>query len=268
MRIALLNIDSLASNPAIRIFIERNSSHIALLGLSPPFNARRGGILRQSRRHLVRSGIVFSYFMFFNFLLPRALGSLRPVRATLAGLAQERGIRVERLEDVNDGTFARLIGELGIDLVISCYFDQIIRDDVIALPRLGVFNVHSSMLPMHRGPMPVLHGCLDQPPQLGITLHRVDAGIDTGPILAQRAYAPPPRRSVLTLTRELHVLGVGILETMLPAIEAGSFPSSPQDGGSYESFPDRAAMRRLLRSGRLLFDHRDIACALRTPMSI
>ena len=266
MRIALLNIDSLASNQAIRSFIERNSRQIVLLGLSPPFCASRGGMVAQTRRHLRRSGLMFTAFLNYNFVVPRIVGSVVPQRTTLAGLAKANGIAVARVEDVNGPEMVALLRDFGVDLIVSCYFDQIMRPEVIELPRHGVVNVHSSLLPMHRGPMPVLYACLDNPPQLGITIHRVDAGVDTGPILARRTFEAPPGQSVLALTGALHMAGIELLEDLLPAIEAGQAQLTPQVGGSYESFPDRTTIARLGKCGRRLFDLRDVLASMCTPM--
>lgn len=163
MRIALLNIDSLASNQALRGFIERNSKDIAVLGLSPPFGKRRGGVLAQSLLHLRRSGIHFSSLLSYNFAVPRVVGQLAPRRTTLAGFAEARGIVVARIEDINHRRTLDLLSRLDVDLIVSFYFDQIMGREIIELPRLGVINAHSSLLPMHRGPMPVLFSCLDDP---------------------------------------------------------------------------------------------------------
>lgn len=268
MRIALFNIDSLASNAAVRKFIDREKADIVLLGQSPPFRRARGSSLAQRWRHIKRSGWGFSSLLAHNFQISRHVGRLGPKSATLAGLCEKHGIRVEPIEDVNAPEVERMLVELDVDVIVSCYFDQIIKQHIIDVPKHGILNVHSSLLPEHRGPMPVIHGCLDDPPSFGVTIHAIDAHIDTGPIFAQQSYEPPPGHSVLAMMTDLHIIGVELLFGVLDQIRSGEHPPEikSQDGGSYQSFPDREAMERFRATNRKLIDRKDVARAFRTPM--
>jgi methionyl-tRNA formyltransferase len=269
MRIAIFNIDSLASNSAIRLFISQYGHMIKLLGLSPPFRRSRGGVLAQSWKHTRASGATFSNFLGCNFLLPRKASFFAPRSATLEGLCQSRGINVIRLDDANSEDVQRNLQDAGIDLIVSCYFDQILCSELIALPQHGVINIHSSLLPQHRGPMPVLYSSLDAPPSFGVSIHAVDAGIDTGPVLAQESYVPASNRSILGIMSDLHEQGVGLLDNVLADIEAcRALPVSVQTEGSYESFPGRSEIARSRQLGFALFDRHDANRALHTPMSI
>jgi folate-dependent phosphoribosylglycinamide formyltransferase PurN len=275
MRLALFNLDCLATNDPIRSFIVERRADIALVGLSPVFRAARGGFLRQGAGHVRRSGIGFSNFLACNFLLPRLAGMahavLPPGRGaapTLAALCAELGIPVLRLDDVNAASVRIELARLKVDLIVSCYFDQILQPPLIALPRLGAINVHTSLLPSHRGPMPAIHGCAADPPSLGVTVHRIDGGIDTGAILAQESYMPRADETVLRITRTLHRRGLELLTAALPAIARGEAPLRAQPGGTYESFPSRATLKVLRRRGRKLFDGGDLRAALMTPVKI
>ena len=268
MRIALFNIDSLASNAAVRTFIDREKDNIVLLGQSPPFRRVHGSSLAQRWRHIKRSGFGFSSFLAHNFQIPRHAGRFVSNSRKLIGQCHARGIRVEPIEDVNAPEVLRLLAELEVDLIISCYFDQIFKQPIIDLPIHGILNVHSSLLPEHRGPMPVIHNCLDTTPSFGVTVHAVNTHIDTGAIFAQRGYQPPTERSVLAMMTDLHDLGVEALFDVIDEIRSGRRPAEikSQDGGSYESFPDRETMEKFRATGRQLYDRGDVARAFRTPM--
>lgn len=269
MRVAVFNIDSLASNSAIRQLIAQHGSMIKIVGLSPPFRRARGGVLAQSWRHTWTSGTAFSNFLGCNFWLPRQAGQFATRANTLEGLCAAQGIGVLRLEDANGEETKRRLQEAEIDLIVSCYFDQILQAELIALPRYGAINIHSSLLPQHRGPMPVLYSSLDVPPSFGVSIHAVDADIDTGPVLAQAPYRPTQGRSILSIMSELHERGVGLIGDVLADIKEGRRSSgSMQSKGSYESFPSRSDVRRSRQMGFRLFDRGDIARAWRTPMSI
>jgi methionyl-tRNA formyltransferase len=72
-------------------------------------------------------------------------------------------------------------------------FGQILRKSVLELPRYGCINVHASLLPRWRGAAPIQAAILHGDPQSGATIMRMDPGIDTGPMLTQRAMDPARR---------------------------------------------------------------------------
>jgi methionyl-tRNA formyltransferase len=271
MRLALFNLDGVGTNQAILSFLQRHRDEVVYVGLSPPFRAARGGLVRQSVGHMRRSGSDFSNFLGCNFLLPRLVRAVRK-RLGLAGgmppsiaeTCAAAGIEVQRVDDVNGAAVIAALSRLKVDLIVSCFFDQIFKRELIAAAPLGVVNVHSALLPQHRGPMPVVQSALDQPSTLGVSIHMVEEGIDTGPILVQEPYQPAAHESILQSITVLHDRGLVLLSDLLPAIAARSVRPLPQSGGSYESFPTRAEIRRLQRQGTPLMNWGDIkrACAM------
>lgn len=265
MRIALFNIDSVATNTAIRSFLQRHRDEVVFVGLSPPFRAERGGVLRQSVRHMRRSGSAFSNFLGCNFMFPRMMRIVRRViplsgrmPPTIAEECTANGIEVQEIIDVNNAAVIEVLVRLDVDLIVSCFFDQFFKSEVLAVARRGAINVHTSLLPLHRGPMPVIYSALDRPPALGVSIHLIEQGIDGGPILAQEAYRPQPGESILQSMAQLHGRGLEMLSEMLPAVAAGAMQPQPQAGGTYESFPTRSVVRELRRQGARLMTWSDI----------
>lgn len=131
---------------------------------------------------------------------------------------------------------APLLASVDPDLVVCMGFPWKVPADALAVPRLGWLNGHPSLLPRHRGPVPVAWAIRNGDEQIGITFHRMDAELDTGPILAQRpislgAYVEPeefyPR------------MGEVVLEVLGEALErlgAGEEGTVQEEGGEYESF--------------------------------
>lgn len=76
------------------------------------------------------------------------------------------------------------------DLLVTYGFNWVLPPAVFGLPRLGAVNIHPSLLPRYRGPAPVLWAIRNGDPVIGVTVHRIDEGVDTGPILAQRGGVP------------------------------------------------------------------------------
>ena len=100
----------------------------------------------------------------------------------------------------------------------------------LAVPRLGWLNGHPSLLPRHRGPLPVAWAIREGDEEIGITFHRMDADLDTGPILAQRRYPLGELQPPDTFYPELgQVVGEALAEA-LERLAAGD-EGTPQDGG-------------------------------------
>jgi len=117
---------------------------------------------------------------------------------------------------------------VGADVACIACFDRLIREPLLSLPRLGFLNVHPSLLPAYRGPAPLFWTFRDGVRETGVTVHRVDAGMDTGPILAQ---APLALADGLTGPEADHLaaaLGGELLVQALDGLAAGALVSRPQ----------------------------------------
>jgi methionyl-tRNA formyltransferase len=93
----------------------------------------------------------------------------------------------------------------------------------------GCLNLHGSLLPRYRGAAPIPAAILAGDEVTGMTLMRMDEGLDTGPIIAQAQCAIGPRDTTTSLTARLADLAAGLLVEMLPGWLAGTLPARPQD---------------------------------------
>jgi methionyl-tRNA formyltransferase len=128
-------------------------------------------------------------------------------------------------------------------------FGQILRQEVLDLPRHGCINVHASLLPRWRGAAPIQAAILNGDSETGITIMRMDAGVDTGPMLLQRALPIRPDDTAASLSPRMAELGASLLLEALPPYLAGSLPLQPQD----ETLATYAPMLKK-ESGLLRFD--------------
>lgn len=121
------------------------------------------------------------------------------------------------------------------DLIVVAAFGQILKPEVLDLPRFGCINVHASLLPRGRGAAPIQKAILDGEAETGITIMKMDAGVDTGPILSQRAIPIAPEDTGGTLFDKLAALGAELLTETLPGYLAGEIPPQPQpeSGATY-----------------------------------
>jgi methionyl-tRNA formyltransferase len=115
------------------------------------------------------------------------------------------------------------------DLIVVAAFGQILKLPVLALPPHGCLNVHASLLPSYRGASPIAAAIVAGEEVTGVTLMRMDEGMDTGPILAQAEYPLAPGETTATLTGKLAGLGAELLLKTLPAWLSGELEAQPQD---------------------------------------
>ncbi|MGZ4439071.1 MAG: methionyl-tRNA formyltransferase [Gaiellaceae bacterium] len=133
-------------------------------------------------------------------------------------------------------TIAPLLASVDPDLVVCMGFPWKIPPDALAVPRHGWLNGHPSLLPRHRGPLPVAWAIREGDEEIGITFHRMDAELDTGPILAQRPYALGELQPPETFYPELGLFVAEALTEALERLAAGDEGTPQAEGGGYESF--------------------------------
>ena len=268
-RIALCNLDSLASRPAIADLFAALPGRIGLVIASRRYGGKYGGFWRQTWRNRRRSGPRFLGYLSLNYFWYRALAAfgrrLGWPCLTLREMARRHGADyLETLEPNAPDVLARLVA-YAPDLVISAHFDHVIRSRLIAVPRHGVINIHAALLPGLRGPFPVFWA-LRRKAALGVSVHAVDSEeLDTGPVLGRSAIAPPPGATVLALDALLLRAGAALAVEVIGRLEAGTAEPLPQPpgAGSYHSYPAKAEVAALRAQGFRLYAWRDAVRLLR-----
>ena len=273
MRIALLTLEALANARAVRRFVAADPGRIALIGLSDPFRAEKGGALGQTWARLKVSGPRLLPYLFLNFSLPRIAGALprrpadEPEATPLRHLAERHGIPAEIVGDVNAEGFRARLAASGADVIVTFHFDQILKAETIAAARLGGLNVHPGLLPDHRGPVPTIHALLDDPIRLGVSIHRLVPKIDAGGLVAQQGLPDDGRFTALSAAARLHEEAIPLLERALRNLSAGRLAETSLPLLPYRGFPTRAELARLSAKGRRAAGWNDVATAIATPMS-
>ena len=114
------------------------------------------------------------------------------------------------------------------DLIVVAAFGQILRKDVLDLPRAGCINVHASLLPRWRGAAPINAAILHGDAETGVTIMQMDVELDTGPMLSQRSIRLTPEDTAGSVTGRLSHLGADLLIETLPAYLSGQLQPVPQ----------------------------------------
>ena len=148
---------------------------------------------------------------------------------SVADLARSRGIEPVIVEDFRDPASIERIRSAAPDLVLSVYYRGLLPAEVLAIPRLGAFNVHGSLLPRYRGRAPVNWAVLNGETETGATLHVMTARADAGDIVDQEAVAIGPDDAAIDVQRRVTDAAVTVLRRRIGDLEAGHAPRKPQD---------------------------------------
>lgn len=150
-------------------------------------------------------------------------------------LALELGLPLVQPEKLRQPEAVQQLRAWNPDLIVVAAFGQILKPEVLDLPRFGCLNVHASLLPRWRGAAPINAAILAGDEETGVTIMKMDAGLDTGGILAQRAFRLSPDVTAGAAFDALSALGADLLLESLPDYLAGKLTPVPQpeDGVTY-----------------------------------
>jgi methionyl-tRNA formyltransferase len=161
--------------------------------------------------------------------------------------AMELGFPVFQPKRVREAEFIETLRGLAPEAVIVAAYGQILPKEILDLPKFGCLNIHASLLPLYRGAAPINWAIIRGEHETGITIMRMDEGMDTGAVLMQERVPIDPKDTAGTLTEKLSVLGAKLITRALPLVEAGKLTEAPQDGS-------KATMAPLLKKENGLID--------------
>ena len=146
-------------------------------------------------------------------------------------LAAAHGIPVHQPEKIRTPEARALFEPLfsAVDAAVVAAYGRILPGWMLAAPRLGCLNIHSSLLPKYRGAAPINWAIAAGETETGVTLMQMDEGMDTGAIIAQRRVTIGADETAAELTRRLAALGAELLIEMLPEIAEGKIEPVAQD---------------------------------------
>jgi methionyl-tRNA formyltransferase len=153
---------------------------------------------------------------------------LKPQPSPVKTLALRLGLPVLQPERARDEKFIAELLALQSDLIIVVAYGQILPPAILDLPRHGCLNVHTSLLPKYRGAAPIQWAIANGDTETGVTIMKMDAGLDTGPIVSQRQTPILPADDSATLHDRLALLGAELLAQTIPDYVAGKIQPVPQ----------------------------------------
>ena len=162
---------------------------------------------------------------------PRGRGQ-KVTYAPVKTLALERGIPVFQPDRLKPPEVAATLRGWRPDVGIVAAYGRIIPEPLLTIPRLGMINVHASLLPKYRGAAPVHRAVMNGDPETGVTIMRVVKELDAGPMFEKATRPIGPDETSDVVEEALADIGAGLLITVLDQIAEGTAHEEPQDDAS------------------------------------
>jgi methionyl-tRNA formyltransferase len=164
--------------------------------------------------------------------------------------AQELGLPVWQPSRLRDEAAVARLAALAPDVVVVAAYGKILPQAILDVPRLGCVNVHASLLPKYRGAAPVQWAIYHGEAETGVSIMRMEAGLDTGPVLLTRTLPIGPDDDAPAVTARLADLGAGALVEALRRLDAGGIAPQRQDDAAATLAPPLEKEQARLDWGR------------------
>jgi methionyl-tRNA formyltransferase len=170
---------------------------------------------------------------------------MRPLASPVKRFATLHGIEVFQPRGLKAPEVLTRVRTSGADALVVAAYGLMVPPPLLEMGRFGAINIHASLLPRWRGAAPIQRALLAGDERTGISVMEMDAGLDTGPVLAQRAIAVASDDDAGTLHDKLAELGAAMIVEVLTDIEAGRLRAVPQPGAgvTYAHKIDKAEAR-------------------------
>jgi methionyl-tRNA formyltransferase len=153
---------------------------------------------------------------------------LQPQPSFVKQCATKLGLQAQQPSSLRDSAFFNELVSLKPDLVVVAAYGQILPLEILELPAHGCLNVHASILPQHRGAAPIQWALLNGDRETGVTIMKMDEGLDTGGMIAMARTPIGALDNAQTLHDRLAQMGADLLRKTLPGYVAGDLTPKPQ----------------------------------------
>lgn len=144
--------------------------------------------------------------------------------------AQELGIStILTPTKLKNDEFIELLKQLEVDLIVVAAYGKIIPQVILDLPKYGALNIHPSALPQYRGASPIQSALLNGDEETALTIIKMDAEMDHGPVVFQQLIAISEEDNLATLSKKMFLIAAKILATLIPDFIGGKLEVKEQD---------------------------------------
>ena len=267
MRILICLNRDLASSIALNRLLPALRGHDVLVGLSERVGTAQAQPAEPAARLELRiAEQVLPNEVVFPVLERAGLPDSGSRFLTFGEAERLRGLAITSLPNANTAAGLETIRRFAPDLIVTIRYGSILKGEVIAIPRHGVLNLHSGLLPSYRGVLATFRALMNDDAQIGCTLHYIqDATIDTGDIVGVHTIVVHRERSLLWHVLALYPGGIELLSAALRDIANGRSRGrarQPFEGGAYYTYPTAEEWAEFARRGWRVADPGDLVEAL------
>lgn len=216
-----------------------NSNNLELVGVisSTRILNKLENKLRASLRRIQLSGLRYAAYLFAVTELAHFLAWVFR-KPSFKQRLNARTIPLLETDDINSITSLAFLQDLQADVLLSAHFNQLIKSEVLAIPKLACLNIHPSLLPAFKGVDPAFYALLRQVRETGVTVHLQDEQFDHGAILKQNKLGIRPKDTLFSLNLKLFKLGAIAAVEQIKNLSAENQGRPQGTGGQYDSWPN------------------------------
>lgn len=260
MRIVILTLDHIYSNKILKELLLKYGKDIKLI-IKPTQQIKGITNFQAICKYTKISGVYYVCMQVLKLMIFKFLSKIYPIFWKNEDnkffhhnlIAKKLAVPVLGVKNINLESSRNIIKKHRPDLIISVLFSQILKKEVILLPKLAVINFHPAYLPYYKGISPIFWSLVNKEKYSGISIHYIDEGIDTGGIIKQKKIKIYPKDTEDSLYWQSAVLGSKLLISVVDEFSKGLPKGKIKNGGSYYSFPTHDAVRRFRKMGRNFF---------------
>lgn len=196
-----------------------------------------------------RLGFRYALRRAMDILLPRAIWN-----GTIPRLCRQHGLRSRSIPDVNAPDYVNGLRTCHPDLLISVAASQVLKKEILSVPRIASINIHTGTLPRYRGMLPVFWQMYDSQESIGITIHTMTENLDLGETVFHRLIPLESENNLDRVIRKMKRKGaMAMIEVLELYYNDGITPiQMDRSGSSYHSFPGREEASRFRKMGNRL----------------
>ena len=195
----------------------------------------------------------FKFFIYYSYqYLRKFFDCSKDVKYVL----KKYNIKELKLKSsINSKESIEKISSYNPDMIISILGNEIFKKEIINLPKIGLINLHSSLLPKYRGLMPTFWALKNKEKETGVSVFFVDEGIDSGPILVQRKIPIKnySHRDLILITKKIGMELILIVLNKLIKKEKISLLKNPDEYMTYYTFPKKKDVKEFFKGGNRFF---------------
>ena len=188
---------------------------------------------KKLRKNLDKTGFLFAFMLFFQFLIQGLaflisfmLPFLKNRSLTSTEIAKKYKLAVHDSDNINSEETINFLKEQNPEILISAYFPQILKVQALAVPRKGVLNIHPGRIPEYKGAMAYFWAVKNNAKTAGVSVHWMDEGIDTGPLIARKSFKIKQKTTQDKVLIKTALVGSALLKRVGKKLARGTEPKT------------------------------------------